>query len=139
MSESFYHRATDFLSTACIMANEQVISPRREANDDTNAAQAPPATGRARAAAAPATVVSPTAHARSAEPDALARVLEMLTGMEFRMKKMEAFQARMDEDERMRGAHESDLFRSELGADFPGRLHGGAMELEDLHSRQPHQ
>ena len=139
MSESFYHSATDFLSSPANMAIEQVMSPRQEENDDTNAARAPPATGRERAAAAPATVVSPTAHARSAEPDALARVLEMLTGMEFRMKKMEAFQARMDEDERMRGAHESDLFRSELGADFAGRLHGGAMELEDLHDRQPQQ
>ena len=51
------------------------------------------------------------------------------------MQKMEASQARMDEDERMRGAHESKLFRSELGADFAGRLHGGAME--DSHDRQP--
>ncbi|RMX68145.1 hypothetical protein DD238_008565 [Peronospora effusa] len=59
----------------------------------------------------------------------------MLTGMALRMQKMEASQARMDEDERMRGAHESDLFRSELGADFAGRFHGGAMELEDLHDR----
>ena len=55
------------------------------------------------------------------------------------MQKMEASQARMDEDERMRGAHESELFRSELGADFAGRLHGGAMELEELHDRQPQQ
>ena len=139
MSESFYHSATDFLSTAFIMANEHVISPRREANDDTHAAQAPPANGHENAAAAPATVVSPTAHARSAEPDALARVLGMLSRMDLEMQKMKASQARMDEDESMRGAHESDLFRSELGADFAGRLHGGAMELENLHDRQPQQ
>ncbi|RMX68213.1 hypothetical protein DD238_006537 [Peronospora effusa] len=63
----------------------------------------------------------------------------MLTGMDLRMQKIEASQARMDEDERMRGAHESELFQSELGADFAGRLHGGAMELEDLHDRQSQQ
>ena len=103
MSESFYHSATDFLSTTCIMANEQVMSPRREENEDTNAAQVPPANGHKRAAAAPATGVSPTAHARSTEPDALARVLEMLTGMDLQIQKMEASQARIDEDERMRG------------------------------------
>uniref|UniRef100_A0AAV1V999 Uncharacterized protein n=1 Tax=Peronospora matthiolae TaxID=2874970 RepID=A0AAV1V999_9STRA len=55
------------------------------------------------------------------------------------MQKLEASQARMDEDERTRGAHESELFRSELGEDFAGRFHGGAMELEDLHDRQPQQ
>ena len=64
------------------MNSEQVMSPNWEANDDTNAEQAPMATGHERAAAAPATAVSPTAHARSAEPDALARLLEMLTGMD---------------------------------------------------------
>uniref|UniRef100_A0AAV1T8V5 Uncharacterized protein n=1 Tax=Peronospora matthiolae TaxID=2874970 RepID=A0AAV1T8V5_9STRA len=102
------------------MASEQVISPRQEENEDTNAAQAPPATGHERAADAPATVVSPIDHARSAEPDGLARVLEMLSGMDLQMQKMEPSQARMDEDERMRGAHEKELFRSELGADFAG-------------------
>uniref|UniRef100_A0AAV1V017 Uncharacterized protein n=1 Tax=Peronospora matthiolae TaxID=2874970 RepID=A0AAV1V017_9STRA len=97
------------------MASEQVMSPRREGNEDTNAAQAPLATGHERAAAAPATVVFPIAYARSAEPDALARVLEMLTGMDLRMQKMEAFQARMDEDERMRGSQKIGLYRPELG------------------------
>ena len=111
------------------MNNEQVMSSNWEANDDTNAAQAPPATGHEKAVAAPATFVSPTAHARSADPDSLAKIFEMLTGMDLQMQKMEASQARMDEDERMRGAHESELFRSELGADFAGRLHGGRYSL----------
>ena len=139
MSDSFYHGATDFLSLPANMAQEQVMSPIQEVNDDTNAGQAPSATGHESAASAPATVVSFTAHARSAEPDALARFLEMFTGMDLRMQKIEASQARMDEDERMRGAHESEMFRSELAADFAGRLHGGAMELKDLHDQRPQQ
>ena len=96
-------------------------------------------TGAAATGHARATVVSPTAHARSAEPDSLARVLEMLMGMDLRMQRMEASQARMVEDERMRGAHEIGLFRSELGADFAGRLHGGTIELDNLHDRHPQQ
>ena len=80
MTESFYYSALYCSSND--MNIKQVMSPNWEANDDTNAEQAPPATGHERAATAPATVVSPTAHARSAEPDALARLLEMLTGMD---------------------------------------------------------
>ena len=142
MSESFYHNDTDFLSTACIMANEQVMSPRRKANDDTNAAQARPATGHKIAAVASAAVVSTTAHARSAETDALTKVFEILTGMDMRLQEMEESQARMEEDERMRVAAEREMFSSMLGADFEGRLHGGALELADLYEqparRAPH-
>uniref|UniRef100_A0AAV1ULS3 Uncharacterized protein n=1 Tax=Peronospora matthiolae TaxID=2874970 RepID=A0AAV1ULS3_9STRA len=119
------------------MASQQASSPRKEGNEDTNASQAPPATGHERAAHA--TVVSPITLAWSAEPDALTRVLENVTGIDLRMQKMKASQARMDEDERMRGAHEIEVFRSELGVDFAGRLHGGAMELMDLHDWQPQQ
>ena len=137
MSESFYYSALYCSSND--MNIKQVMSPNWEANDDTNAAQASSAIGHERAVAAPATVVSPTAYARSVEPDSLARILEMLTDINLRMQMMEASQARMEEAERMRGAHEREPFRSELGADFAGRLHGRVMELKGLHHRQPQQ
>ena len=59
----------------------------------------------------------------------------MLSGMDARMQKMEASQARINEDERMRGADKSGLFASIVGADFAGRLHRGALELSDLRER----
>ena len=109
MTEYFYY--SSLYCSSNDMNTEQVMSPNWEANDDTNAAQASSAIGHERAVAAPATVVSPTAYARSVEPDSLARILEMLTDINLRMQMMEASQARMDEDELMRGAYESELFR----------------------------
>ena len=109
------------------------MSPTGEGNDD-NAAQEP-STGHERASREPDAVVIPPAHARSADSEALTKVLEMLSRMNARMPKMEASQARIDEEERMRGADESGLFASMLGADFAGRLHRGALELSDLRER----
>ena len=106
------------------------MSPNGEGNDD-NAAQAP-TTGHERASPEPAAVVIPPAHARSVESKALAMVLEVLSGMDARMQKMEASQARIDEDERMRGADENGLFASRLGAEFAGRQHREDLELSDL-------
>uniref|UniRef100_A0AAV1TRR8 Uncharacterized protein n=1 Tax=Peronospora matthiolae TaxID=2874970 RepID=A0AAV1TRR8_9STRA len=60
----------------------------------------------------------------------------MLSGMDARMQKMKFSQARIDEDERMRGADESGLFASLRSADFAGRLHRGA--LERLEPRERH-
>ena len=142
MTESFYYSALYYLPKSSDIVNEQVMSPITEANDDTNAAQARPATGHKMAAVASAAVVSPTAHARSAETDALTKVFEILTGMDMRLQEMEESQARMEEDERMRVAAEREMFSSMLGADFEGGLHGGALELADLYEqparRAPH-
>ena len=142
MTKSFYHSSLYYLPTSSDIANEQVMSPTTEAKDDTDAEQARPATGHERAVVAPAAAVSPTAHARSAETDALAKVLEMLMGMDMRLQEMEESQARMEEDERMRVAAEREMFSSMLSADFEGRLHGGALELADLYEqparRAPH-
>uniref|UniRef100_A0AAV1VNE6 Uncharacterized protein n=1 Tax=Peronospora matthiolae TaxID=2874970 RepID=A0AAV1VNE6_9STRA len=71
----------------------------------------------------------PPIHAKSADSEVLAKVLEMLSGMDARMRKMEALHARIKEDERMRGADESRLFTSTLEADFAGRLHRGAWRI----------
>ena len=73
-------------------------------------------------------VVPPHAHERNAENDALEKVLKMLNSMDERMKKTELSQARIDEDERMRGAVESGIFSSKLGADFAGKLHRDALD-----------
>ncbi|RQM09687.1 hypothetical protein DD237_008016 [Peronospora effusa] len=110
------------------------MSPTTASNDDNTASQAPPAIVHEKAASKSAAVVSPSAHARDADFEALAKVLEMLSGMELRMRKMEASQARFDEDEQMRGAEDSGLFSSMLGADFAG-THRGALELSDLRKR----
>ena len=131
MTESFYHSARDCSFSYC----EQVMSPSTEGNDN-DAAQQPPATGHERTSSEPAAVVIPPAHARSAESEALAKALEMLSGMDARMQKMEASQARIVEDERMRSADDSGRFISMLGADFAGRLHGGALKLSDLREIQ---
>ena len=135
MTKSFYHSSLYYLPTSSDIANEQVMSPTTEAKDDTDAEQARPATGHERAVVAPAAAVSPTAHARSAETDALAKVLEMLMGMDMRLQKMEASQARMDEHESMSGAAEREISSSMLVVDFAGRLHGGALELADLNEQ----
>ena len=62
------------------------MSPTTEANDDTKAAQARPPTGHEIAAVAPAAVVCPTAYARTAETDALEKLLKMLTVMDMRLQ-----------------------------------------------------
>ena len=96
MTSSFYHSAMYYLPTSSDIANEQVMSPTPRANDDTNGVKAPPAPGHERAVAALAAVVFPTANARSAETEALAKVLEMFPGINMRLQKMEASQARID-------------------------------------------
>ena len=62
----------------------------------------------------------------------------MLGGMDERMKKMELSQARIDQYERMRGAVESGMFSSLLGADFAGKLHREALDWSDSRSHQLH-
>ena len=99
MTESFYHSTTDFLSDTSTIASEQVMSPSSEKKDDANAAQAPPTPSHERAAAEPAVVVPPHAYERSADTDALERVLIILSGMDERMEKMELYQARLAEDD----------------------------------------
>ena len=61
------------------MASEQVMSPSSEKIDDANAAQAPPTTSHERAASDPAVVVPPHVHERSADTNALEKVLTMLS------------------------------------------------------------
>ena len=106
------------------------MSPAREGNDD-NVAQAPPTIGHERASPEPAAIV----RAPCVDSEAMGKVLEMLSGIDARMQKMEASQARIDEDERMCGTDESGLFASILGGDFAGSLHRGALELFDLRER----
>uniref|UniRef100_A0AAV1VHV0 Uncharacterized protein n=1 Tax=Peronospora matthiolae TaxID=2874970 RepID=A0AAV1VHV0_9STRA len=118
------------------MSSEQVMSPSLQMKDDANTAQAPPTTSHQRAATEPAVVVPPHAHERSADTNALERVLTMLGGVEERMKKMELSQARISEDERMRGAVDSGMFGSMLGADFAGKLNRDALDWSDLRSHQ---
>uniref|UniRef100_A0AAV1V3E3 Uncharacterized protein n=2 Tax=Peronospora matthiolae TaxID=2874970 RepID=A0AAV1V3E3_9STRA len=55
--------------------------------------------------------------------------------MDLWMHRMEASQARMDEDERMRGTQESELYRSNNGAELAGKLHYSSLELMALHDR----
>ncbi|CAI5725776.1 unnamed protein product [Peronospora destructor] len=112
------------------------MSPSTETTDDNNTAQAPPKNSHERAASEPTVVIPPHAHARSAETDAMQKVLEMLSKMDDRMKKMELSQERIDEDERMRGAVDSGMFSSMLGADFAGKLHRDALDFSDVRSHQ---
>ena len=44
---------------------------------------------------------------------------------------MEALQERIDEDERIRAFNQGGMLTSMLGADFAGRLQGGALKLSD--------
>uniref|UniRef100_A0AAV1VE91 CCHC-type domain-containing protein n=1 Tax=Peronospora matthiolae TaxID=2874970 RepID=A0AAV1VE91_9STRA len=111
--------------------SEQVMIPNGS-SDDNYTAQAPPTTSHARAASEPAVFVPSHAHARSADNDALEKVLKLLSGMDERVKKMELSQARNDLNERMRGAVESGMFTSMLGADFAGKLHRDALDCFDL-------
>ena len=61
------------------------------------------------------------------------RFSRCLTAWMKRMKKMELSQARIDEDERMRGAVESGMFSSMLGACFAGKqLHRDALDWSAL-------
>ena len=136
MTEFFYFSARDFLSDTRTIASEQVMSPSSQKIDDANKAQAPPTTSHERAASDPAVVVPPHVHERSADTNALERVLNMLSGMDERMKKMELYQAKLDEDERMQGVVDSGMFGSMLGADFAGRLHRDALECSELPSHQ---
>ena len=138
MTESFYHSSTDFLSSSSTMASEPVMSPKTETTDDTNTAQTTPTTSRERAAYEPAVVIPPHTHARSAETDAIQKVLKMLGGMDERMKKMELSQASIDQDERMRGAVESGMFNSKLGAAFADKQHREALDWSDSRSHQVH-
>ena len=83
MTESFYYSARE-----CYLYCEQVMSPNGEENDD-NAPQAQ-ATGHEKTSLEPAAVVIPPAHAMSADSEAPANILKMLSGMNARMQKMEA-------------------------------------------------
>ena len=49
---------------------------------------------------------------------------------------MDLSQARVDQDERMRGAVDSEIVTSLLGADFAGKLHRDALDCSDLRSHQ---
>ena len=60
----------------------------------------------------------------------------MLSGMDDCMMKMELSQARIDDEERMRGAVDSGMFTSMIGTDFSGKLHRDALEWLDLRSLQ---
>ena len=120
MTELFYYSALYYLPTSSDIGNEQVVSPTTEANEDTNAAPARRDPGHGKSAVAPDAFVTPTAHVSSAEADALAKVLEMLTGKDMCLQKTEDSQARKDEDERMRGAGEIEMYSLMRGADFAG-------------------
>ena len=60
-----------------------------EASEAAKTAQAPPNLSHARTKSEPAVVSSLHAHARSAMPDAMQKILEMLLGMDERRKKLE--------------------------------------------------
>ena len=57
-------------------------------------------------------------------------------GMDDHMKKTMLSQARIDQDERMRGAVDIGMFSSMLGADFAGKLHRDALDWSDMRSHQ---
>ena len=108
------------------------MSPSSEKKYDANMVQVSPTTSNEKAEAEPAVVVPPHAHEKSADTDAPERVPTMLSGMGERMKKIKLSQARLAEDERMRGPADSGMFGSMLGADFAGRLHRDALECSEL-------
>uniref|UniRef100_A0AAV1UQE2 Uncharacterized protein n=1 Tax=Peronospora matthiolae TaxID=2874970 RepID=A0AAV1UQE2_9STRA len=114
--------------------SEQVMSPNGS-SDDNYTAQAPRDYRKGTPRAASCTSHA-HAHARSADNDALEKVLKLLNGMDERVKKMKLSRARIDQDERMRGAVDSGMFTSMLGADFAGKLHRDALDCSDLTSHQ---
>ena len=67
------------------------------------------------------------------------KILEMMVWMNERMKKMELSQTKIDQDERIYGAVDNEIFSLMLGAELAGKLHRDALDLPDLWSHQvPH-